>query len=772
VTAPTRSILLVVGAMAAFSLMALFTREADASVFTVAAWRGIFVTVAFGLWMVVKDGPRSFRVDAPTLRISAIMGVALAVASATFVAGYVYTTVANTIFLHNLAPMVVFPLAWWAFRERPGAAVLAGAAIAVGGVALLSGVSLVQVAHFANPQFLLGDGLAFVSALGYAAVLVATRQSRQMGTPIVATLFYAWLVAAVLLTGLAVAVDTMSASWTALAWIFGLALVCTNLPFVLLNLGMRKVGAGLASVLSLSEVVFATLLGVVVYGEDLAPAGWLGGALAVVGVLYALRQGGRDFEDPRALPHGARTPRMVRLGLALLALNAAGIATLLGGGAAILAFWAFVRLGRSAPAVVAVFLGARSAVWTRWGAVALTGVAGVVVLTRDATAEGSVFVLVGALALLGVDRVAAQNEPEQGRDRDPLGQLALLAAVAAEAFAMLQHDGAIWASWVARAALGLAALEVVSGGLRGTLHTRPVPVPLGDHSRWSKAPVLAGAVIVLWLLGGVHAIPAGYVGIVERFGAPQSELAQPGFLLRAPPPIDRVVEVHVAQAREVEIVEAGTTLLCGDQGMVTLSATLAYRVEDPLQWAYGQADPDQVVAELGRSALVEVLAGSAADRVLAEGREEVEVRAAALTQEIAGDLGVRIDAVQLQVVRVPPPVQAAFLDVISADEERLTTINEAHAYAARVLPEAGGRAVESLASADIAASEIAARAEADRLLFEAWSEGGRASASVTRERLAIEHAEATLAPLRLLVVPPDQRLWIGDVRTSPALETP
>ena len=128
----TRSILLVVAAMAAFSLMALFTRAADASAFTVAAWRGIFVALAFGSWMIAKEGPRSFKVDGQTLRIAGIMGVALAVASGTFVAGYVYTTVANTIFLHNLAPVVVLPLAWWAFRERPGAAVLAGAAIALG----------------------------------------------------------------------------------------------------------------------------------------------------------------------------------------------------------------------------------------------------------------------------------------------------------------------------------------------------------------------------------------------------------------------------------------------------------------------------------------------------------------------------------------------------------------------------------------------------------------------------------------------------------------
>ena len=231
-----RGVLLVVAAMAAFSLMPVFSRYADASVYTVAAWRAIFVAVGFGAWVLVRQGPAALRVDSGTLRISGLMGVALAVASATFVAGYVYTTVANTIFLHNLAPVVVFPLAWWAFRDRPGASVLTGAGVAVAGVALLSGVSLFQVTHFSSGRFLLGDALATVSAVGWASVIVTTRAARQKETPLVPTLFYAWSTAAVLLVGVALAADTMVAPLGSLAWVLGLALVCTTLPFVLLNL--------------------------------------------------------------------------------------------------------------------------------------------------------------------------------------------------------------------------------------------------------------------------------------------------------------------------------------------------------------------------------------------------------------------------------------------------------------------------------------------------------------------------------------------------------
>ena len=75
-----------------------------------------------------EGGVSALKADAVTLRLGAWLGVALAVASATFVGGYALTTVANTIFLHNLAPVMVFPLAWWLFKERE----LAGAAAAAG----------------------------------------------------------------------------------------------------------------------------------------------------------------------------------------------------------------------------------------------------------------------------------------------------------------------------------------------------------------------------------------------------------------------------------------------------------------------------------------------------------------------------------------------------------------------------------------------------------------------------------------------------------------
>ena len=120
-----RPILLVLGAMFAFSLMAVFTRGAQANILGVSAWRAIFVALVFAASAVWSEGgPKALKPDAVTLRLGSWLGLALAIASSTFVGGYAFTTVANTIFLHNLAPVAVFPLAYWLYQERPGSAAI------------------------------------------------------------------------------------------------------------------------------------------------------------------------------------------------------------------------------------------------------------------------------------------------------------------------------------------------------------------------------------------------------------------------------------------------------------------------------------------------------------------------------------------------------------------------------------------------------------------------------------------------------------------------
>lgn len=781
-----RPVLLVLAAMFAFSLMALFTRESGAPVAGVAAWRAVFVAVVFAVAAVLREGGRAalIRPSRDTVVLGSWLGLALAVASSTFVGGYAFTTVANTIFLHNLAPVVVFPLAWWLYAERPRSSALAGAGIALVGVALLSGVSFFQVAHFANPRFLLGDGLALLSAVGYGAVLVLTRATRRAGTPILSTLALAWSLAAVLLTVLALATGTFGLSPTALAWTLGLAVICTNLPFYLLNLGMREVPAGTASVLSLSEVVFATLLGLVVYGESLAPVGWMGGLLATLGVLYAVSQLDEDGSPTAAVSTGlsaaARPVRGARLGLALLLLNGGAALTLLGhgGGAAVLAWAGLAWIARLGPGLAASGGGSSPARALGWAGAAVGAVAVAGALLRGAGdfTEGSLLVAILALSAALADAALAAAEPDSDRDTARLvsGGLAVLAV--ATAFGVLDHPAAVLLARVAAVTVALGALAAVLAGVRGQLtQPRPPLLPRLERPllRQLRPGRLGAALVLVWLGGGLHAVPAGHRGIVERFGAPLPEAAGPGLALRLPPPIESVQLIDVERLRRLPVIDAGTALLCGDQSMISLEGVLHFRVSDAHDFAFTAIEVEPTLRALARSALTEAVSRRTHDAVLTSGRGELESAARSRIQERADALALGVEVVDLHLssAAVPAPVLQAFLDVISADEARLTAINRAEAHAARVLPEAGGTAVTLLAQAHADAWQTAVAAHRRSVLHEALVANGGGSAT-SRARLQIEAREARLAPRPVLVLPPSVTLWSGSAGPPPELPSP
>lgn len=774
--------------MAAFSLMALFTRRAGVPFLCSAAWRAVLVALVFALWSVLSSPLRwkALAVDRDTMRLSVLYGLALALASSTFVGGYALTTVANTIFLHNLAPVAAFPLAWWVFREKPSSTALSGGILALLGVGLLSGVSLFNVGHFSSSRFLLGDLLALLSAAGYAGVIVLTRLTRLRNTPLLPTLTIAWAIAALILVVVALAAGQLAIGGTSLLWVLGLAVISTNLPFYLLNLGMREVPAGTTSVLANAEVVFATLLGWMVFGELPSPLGWLGGAIVVVGLaqaLFAREESPSERPEPAesALDPMARKARLGRLGLLLLLFNVGALFSLVRGEPAgtLLVWIALLGMARLAQPLLSSLLGGRLPGLIRLG----TALAGILLLLaiylrggwRETSAVDPILALV-ALGVVWADTRLTRLETLETRDKAPLLRAALSLLAGASLFGVLGHPAGLWL--VAGSAL-LALLfgwGLVQDSILGRLPwiTPPESSTTGRvesivERLISPARVLA-LLGVLFLLGGLTKVPVGHRGIVERLGAPLDRLAEPGLLVRLPPPFERVILVDVSGIRRLDLYEKGLPVLSGDHSLVSIQGVLHHRVSDPYAFIFQHQDPEAALAMIVRSAIAAQAAHLSHDLLLTDGRRSLEQEVLKQSQVIADhlDLGVEIQALHLSRVEVPAPVLASFLDVITADEEKRTRINQAEAYAARILPQAYGQAVARARGAEGEALRRTARSQGDNERMRAQHEGGALNLPATRLRLGMEHLEWALAGQRLVLAPGDRRLWIDG--QAPGLE--
>jgi drug/metabolite transporter, DME family len=283
VTPKLRAALAVLAAAVLFgttgTVRALLTPDAPGA--GVAAMRllvGAAGLVAYVLW----------RGHGPLLRglwrQPVVWGMAVAVAGyqAMFFMGIARTGVAvGTLISLAVAPFLA-GLLGWALREgAPGWAWVVSTVVAVVGVALLVSGSLST-----------GDPVGMVLAAGagacYAVYTVLGVRLARAGIPPSAVLAASFSIGALLLLPAAVS----SAWWVSvdgIVTVLWLGLAATTVGYLLFGLGLRELQPGHIATLNLFEPAVATVLGVVVLGESLGVAGWVGcllviGALALLGV--------------------------------------------------------------------------------------------------------------------------------------------------------------------------------------------------------------------------------------------------------------------------------------------------------------------------------------------------------------------------------------------------------------------------------------------------------------------------------------------------------
>ena len=754
----------ILGAMFLFGLMPAFTRAAGTDFLSVALYRALMVAGLFSLDAARRGVLPSFR-DREFWRVALPYGLCLGVASASFVGGYALTTVASTVFLHHLAPLIVFPVAHRYLGERAGPEHIAGAILAVLGVGAMSGAALWAHHDFASARFLLGDLLALLSAIGYAGVLMMTRVSRTKGTDIGATLAGAWWIALLTIAVAAVPAGAVSLPAHAIPATTGLAIFATVAPFVLLNRGMRGVSASEASVLSFSEVVFAALVGLVVFGEGISGAGWIGGLLVLAGVYLPLApvKGGDGGSDAGAADEIDLAKYALPGVVLLLALNSfvlfhlfAGSELALAGAWVVLAALVgiLLELGPAANLPAGWLRGGRLVV----GALLAVGLARSFPWSVHAAGGADLAVAVGLLALA----LLAGRAP-----RRRSGEVERLAAAAVAVGGLFAAGSAETASAIFMAVGGLALAGVAVGhGCLGVGAKDPVSRGLG---RLATGKAIAALVLVAWLAGALVVVGPGEIGVIDRFGrALRDRLLDPGVHLVWPTPVDRVTRVDTGRVRRLEL-PGPRRVLSGDQSFLDVGASILYRIDDPISYLFDVESAETCLERSGRKALLTVGARSIAEDLLGGGRALAEAELASTLRAEAGDYGLEVIGALLTAVEPPKEIRAAFHDVIDADEERATAVNRARADETRLLPDVRGRARGARELGKAAGHEAVAKAKGEAGRFGLLAEIDSAHPRTFRVRTYLEEIEAALDSVGLVLTTESGALWL--THPSSGMET-
>ncbi len=270
--------------------------------------------------------------------------------------------------------------------------------------------------------------------------------------------------------------------------------------------------------------------------------------------------------------------------------------------------------------------------------------------------------------------------------------------------------------------------------------------------------VVLAAVFLVWMCTGIYTVQEGQVGVVSTFGKFDS-VSAPGLRWRAPWPIQAHEIVDVFTQRKVDVGMRGgqdrlkeSLILTEDENIVDMQFEVQYRVKDapdgPRDYIYGSrftkeardGDPGQVVLQIAESAMREVVGRRKMDEALFGSKQQIadEVRASMQLMLDRYKTGLLVSAVAIQNAQAPDQVQAAFDDVIKAQQDKQRQINEGQAYANSVVPRARGDSARLVQEAEGYRVKTVETAEGDAARFRQIQVEYAKAPAVTRERMYLD----------------------------------
>jgi len=265
----------------------------------------------------------------------------------------------------------------------------------------------------------------------------------------------------------------------------------------------------------------------------------------------------------------------------------------------------------------------------------------------------------------------------------------------------------------------------------------------GGPLRW------IGVLLALWLVFNCFVLVGEQErGVVLRFGL-FARIMQPGPNFKLPWPLERVTKINTTGVRTFS---NSVPVLTRDENIITVSFNVQYRVSDPRQFMFGTRDAERVLQQVAQSVVREQFGRADIDTALNNRGPMSSAAKTSLQVSLnAYRTGMIVTDLQLQDARPPEEVKPAFDEVNSAEQVNDRLVNEARAYASKVVPEARGEAARTRTIAEGYKTAAIARATGDAQRFTLLLEQYANAPEVTRKRLWLDTVQQVLADNRKVI---------------------
>ena len=269
----------------AIAFAPIFVRLADTGPVASAFWRTALAAPLLWMWAFHV---RAKEPVAGTVPFGALLaaGLFFALDLGVWHWSIVWTSVANSTLLANLAPIFVTLAGWILWRQQVTKTFLVGMVAAIAGMFILVGPNFA-----AGGTRLLGDALGALTGAFYAGYMLSVKVARDAGASTARLMAWSTTITAIAL--LPVALVSPQPFWPASAngWAVavGLALITQILGQGLIAYAFAHLSASLSSVSLLIQPVVAALVAWQLFGEAVGPAQFVGGAVVLTGIWLAKR---------------------------------------------------------------------------------------------------------------------------------------------------------------------------------------------------------------------------------------------------------------------------------------------------------------------------------------------------------------------------------------------------------------------------------------------------------------------------------------------------
>jgi len=232
--------------------------------------------------------------------------------------------------------------------------------------------------------------------------------------------------------------------------------------------------------------------------------------------------------------------------------------------------------------------------------------------------------------------------------------------------------------------------------------------PLG---KFGPLGIVVGIGLILMISTSIYTVDQQEEAVVLRFGK-YSRTAPPGLNFKFPAPFEtyQKVKTKVVQKTEIGGNDNTSLMLTGDENIVDIDFTVLWRISDLKDFVFEVDEPAVALRAVAESAMRE-----------------------------------KADAPDGRVVD-------AFRDVVDANQEKETLINEATAFQNTVVPQARGDAAKILQDAEGYKGKVVAEAKGEAERFNLVLGEYQAAPRVTRQRIYLETIEQVYGPAEKIIL--------------------